>query len=211
MPLQALFATCPRGLEPVLVAELERVGATAIVPTGGGAAFAGDDAVCYRANLESRVATRILRRLAHIPYHARAGDLRRRARGPVARVVRREPVDPRRRQRHALSAEEPRLRHAAHQGRGVRPLSRGDRRAPRRRHARTRRAHRRLPRCDPLHALSRHLGRAAAPARLPRPHRRGADSREPRRRHHRALRLGRRRAVPRSRCAAAARSWSRPR
>ena len=68
MPLHSLFATCPRGLEPVLVAELERVGATSVVSTGGGAAFEGDDAVCYRANLESRVATRILRRMAHVPY-----------------------------------------------------------------------------------------------------------------------------------------------
>jgi putative N6-adenine-specific DNA methylase len=68
MQLHAMFATCPRGLEPVLVEELARAGATDIAATGGGASFAGDYAVCYRANLESRVATRVLLRLAHVPY-----------------------------------------------------------------------------------------------------------------------------------------------
>ncbi len=68
MPPHAMFATCPRGLEPVLAAELARAGASDVATTGGGASFAGDDAVCYRANLESRVATRVLRRLAHVPY-----------------------------------------------------------------------------------------------------------------------------------------------
>jgi putative N6-adenine-specific DNA methylase len=62
------FATCPRGLEPVLAAELAAVGAADVAPTGGGARFAGDTAVCYRANLESRVATRVLLQLAHAPY-----------------------------------------------------------------------------------------------------------------------------------------------
>jgi putative N6-adenine-specific DNA methylase len=68
MSLHAMFATCPRGLEPVLAAELAGVGATDVAVTGGGASFAGDAAVCYRANLESRVATRVLLRLAHVPY-----------------------------------------------------------------------------------------------------------------------------------------------
>jgi putative N6-adenine-specific DNA methylase len=66
--MQAYFATCPRGLEPVLAAELARIGAADIAVTGGGAHFAGDAAVCYRANLESRIATRVLRRLAHVEY-----------------------------------------------------------------------------------------------------------------------------------------------
>ncbi len=65
---QMMFATCPRGLEPVLAAELEQAGAADVAVTGGGASFSGDSVVCYRANLESRVATRVLRRLVHVPY-----------------------------------------------------------------------------------------------------------------------------------------------
>ena len=58
------FATCPRGLEALLVDELNAVGAKAIQATDGGVSFAGDLAVCYRANLESRIATRIMWRVA---------------------------------------------------------------------------------------------------------------------------------------------------
>lgn len=54
------FATCPRGLEPVLADELTALGAQALAPTDGGVGFAGDLLLCYRANLESRIATRIL-------------------------------------------------------------------------------------------------------------------------------------------------------
>jgi putative N6-adenine-specific DNA methylase len=54
------FATCPRGLEGILADELKALGASSLAPTDGGVGFAGDLDVCYRANLESRVATRIL-------------------------------------------------------------------------------------------------------------------------------------------------------
>ena len=54
------FATCPRGLEALLQAELQVVGAKDIKPTDGGVGFAGDLSVCYAANLHSRIATRIL-------------------------------------------------------------------------------------------------------------------------------------------------------
>lgn len=54
------FATCPRGLEALLEAELKSLNARQIQPTDGGVGFAGDMLVCYRANLESRIATRIL-------------------------------------------------------------------------------------------------------------------------------------------------------
>lgn len=54
------FATCPRGLESLLVSELTEFGVHGIDPTEGGVAFAGDMLLCYRANLESRIATRIL-------------------------------------------------------------------------------------------------------------------------------------------------------
>ena len=68
MILQALFATCPRGLEAALAAELARCGARALLPVSGGVAFQGNLETCYRANLESRVATRVLLQLARACY-----------------------------------------------------------------------------------------------------------------------------------------------
>lgn len=58
--VQRFFATCPRGLEALLADELAAIGAQSIVPTDGGVGFSGDMLLSYRANLESRVATRIL-------------------------------------------------------------------------------------------------------------------------------------------------------
>jgi putative N6-adenine-specific DNA methylase len=66
----SLFATCPRGLETLLAAELEAVGGSDVKSVPGGASFRGSTAVCYRANLESRLATRILLAVAHIPYRS---------------------------------------------------------------------------------------------------------------------------------------------
>lgn len=54
------FATCPRGLEALLVNELKASNAKDIKPTDGGVGFAGELSVCYDANLHSRIATRIL-------------------------------------------------------------------------------------------------------------------------------------------------------
>jgi putative N6-adenine-specific DNA methylase len=54
------FATCPRGLEALLVDELKSQQARNIQMTDGGVGFMGDLGVCYRANLHSRIATRIL-------------------------------------------------------------------------------------------------------------------------------------------------------
>ena len=73
MSLQAnasLFAPCPRGLETALAAELAELGASAVSSVAGGVAFEGVAAVIYRANLESRIATRILLRLFTQPYHS---------------------------------------------------------------------------------------------------------------------------------------------
>ena len=70
MTLQSFFATCPRGLEAPLAAELAACGASEIRTTGGGAHFRGDLAACYAANLESRIATRILWRVAAAPYRS---------------------------------------------------------------------------------------------------------------------------------------------
>lgn len=54
------FATCPRGLENLLADELAAQQASSIRITDGGVGFSGDLGVCYRANLHSRIATRIL-------------------------------------------------------------------------------------------------------------------------------------------------------
>ncbi|MFN7369777.1 MAG: class I SAM-dependent RNA methyltransferase, partial [Burkholderiales bacterium] len=62
------FAPCPRGLEPALVEELNACGAQRIQPTAGGVAFAGAADLAYRVNLRSRVASRVLRRVAEAPY-----------------------------------------------------------------------------------------------------------------------------------------------
>jgi len=66
--LQAFFASCPRGLESLLAEELGPLGAKKPEPVSGGVAFEGDMRACYRANLESRLATRVLMRLARSPY-----------------------------------------------------------------------------------------------------------------------------------------------
>jgi putative N6-adenine-specific DNA methylase len=57
------FAPCPRGLEPPLAAELEALRASDVQPVDGGVAFAGDLALAYRTNLESRLASRVLWRV----------------------------------------------------------------------------------------------------------------------------------------------------
>lgn len=62
------FAICPRGLEELLLEELRGVGAEDLRSTAGGVFFSGDWAVCYRANLESRLATRILWHIVKGPY-----------------------------------------------------------------------------------------------------------------------------------------------
>jgi len=62
------FATCPRGLEQLLADELQTVKAKSIKLTDGGVSFDGDWAVCYAANLHSRIATRILWQVARGKY-----------------------------------------------------------------------------------------------------------------------------------------------
>ena len=60
MKTHQFFATCPRGLETLLAEELQQQGARTVQVTDGGASFSGDMAVCYRVNLHSRLATRVL-------------------------------------------------------------------------------------------------------------------------------------------------------
>ena len=68
MSIHAFFASCPRGLEALLADELLGFGARNTERVPGGVAFDGDMRLCYRANLESRLATRVLARLARAPY-----------------------------------------------------------------------------------------------------------------------------------------------
>ncbi|TMH63899.1 MAG: class I SAM-dependent RNA methyltransferase [Betaproteobacteria bacterium] len=62
------FAPCPRGLEAALADELTQLGAAKVATTDGGVAFAGDLALAMHANLESRLASRILWRVGGGPY-----------------------------------------------------------------------------------------------------------------------------------------------
>ena len=66
--MKNFFAICPRGLEELLSAELAAVGASELKTTHGGVFFSGDWLTCYRANLESRIATRILCHVVKGPY-----------------------------------------------------------------------------------------------------------------------------------------------
>lgn len=54
------FATCGRGLEPILAGELAKLGAQQIKPGRGGVDFVGDASLVYRANLWLRTAVRVL-------------------------------------------------------------------------------------------------------------------------------------------------------
>ena len=57
------FSPCPRGLEAALGDELKRLDAAAIAPVDGGVGFEGPLDIAYRANLESRLASRVLWRV----------------------------------------------------------------------------------------------------------------------------------------------------
>ncbi|MBS3936594.1 MAG: class I SAM-dependent RNA methyltransferase [Sulfuritalea sp.] len=61
---QQHFATCPRGLEALLAEDIAAAGGTEVAITPGGAGFAGSKETGYRLNLHSRIATRVLCRLA---------------------------------------------------------------------------------------------------------------------------------------------------
>jgi putative N6-adenine-specific DNA methylase len=66
--VENFFATSPRGLEALLCAELAALGAKQAAAVPGGVAFQGDWAVCYAANLWSRLASRVLWRVAEFGY-----------------------------------------------------------------------------------------------------------------------------------------------
>jgi 23S rRNA (guanine2445-N2)-methyltransferase / 23S rRNA (guanine2069-N7)-methyltransferase len=61
------FASCPRGLENLLLQELPTLGAAAVRETIAGVYFEGELSVAYRAALWTRLANRILLQLAEFP------------------------------------------------------------------------------------------------------------------------------------------------
>jgi putative N6-adenine-specific DNA methylase len=68
--MERFFATCPRGLELLLAEELRQLKAEKIHAVGGGVQFGGDFFLCYRVNLESRIASRVLWQVAHGNYRS---------------------------------------------------------------------------------------------------------------------------------------------
>ena len=61
----AFFATCARGLEPILADELSALQASGVSTGRGGVHFQGDKTLLYRANLELRTAIRVLLPIMH--------------------------------------------------------------------------------------------------------------------------------------------------
>lgn len=68
----SLFAPCPRGLEQALVAELTAIGLSEVTKGRAGCHFKGNWHAMQKANLHSRLATRILVQLAHRPIRTEA-------------------------------------------------------------------------------------------------------------------------------------------
>ena len=66
--MEKFFASCPRGLEALLAEDLVAAGVADPKPIPGGVHFASEWAACYAANLHSRIATRILWRVAQGRY-----------------------------------------------------------------------------------------------------------------------------------------------
>jgi putative N6-adenine-specific DNA methylase len=66
--MEKFFATCPRGLEPLLSEEIAAVGAVDRETVPGGVHFAAGWRSCYALNLHSRIATRVLWRAVHDQY-----------------------------------------------------------------------------------------------------------------------------------------------
>ena len=66
--MEKFFASCPRGLEAPLAEDLTTAGVKDLKAIPGGVHFVADWPTCYAANLHSRIATRILWRVAHGRY-----------------------------------------------------------------------------------------------------------------------------------------------
>jgi putative N6-adenine-specific DNA methylase len=67
---EKFFAPCPRGLEVVLAQELTALGGADIQSVDGGVHFSGALTIAYRANLESRIASRVLWRVGQARYRS---------------------------------------------------------------------------------------------------------------------------------------------
>ncbi|MGH9678174.1 MAG: THUMP domain-containing class I SAM-dependent RNA methyltransferase, partial [Candidatus Acidiferrum sp.] len=70
MNVAKYFATCGRGIEPILADELLAIGATEVVKGRGGVSFAGDQALLYKANLWLRTAIRVLQPILEVDVHS---------------------------------------------------------------------------------------------------------------------------------------------
>jgi putative N6-adenine-specific DNA methylase len=68
--MTSYFATCARGLEPILARELTALDASAIEPGRGGVTFSGEGELLYRACLYLRTAVRILRPVHEFDVHS---------------------------------------------------------------------------------------------------------------------------------------------
>ncbi|CAH1904367.1 Ribosomal RNA large subunit methyltransferase L [Candidatus Nitrotoga sp. HW29] len=66
--LENFFSPCPRGLEAMLANELNALDAQGVRTTDGGVHFTGSFLLSYRVNLHSRIASRVLWRVAIAHY-----------------------------------------------------------------------------------------------------------------------------------------------
>jgi len=67
-PSESFFATCPRGLEKLLLGEIESLKGRQAAVVPGGVAFSGDWSACYAVNLWSRIASRVLWKISQFDY-----------------------------------------------------------------------------------------------------------------------------------------------
>jgi putative N6-adenine-specific DNA methylase len=67
-PSEQFFASAPRGLEALLLAEVQSLSGEHAKSVPGGVAFSGDWSTCYRVNLWSRIASRVLWRIGSFDY-----------------------------------------------------------------------------------------------------------------------------------------------
>ena len=67
---EQFFSPCPRGLEQALTDEITELGATDITVGDAGVGFRGDLSLCYRINLMSRIASRVLWQVGQAKYHS---------------------------------------------------------------------------------------------------------------------------------------------
>jgi putative N6-adenine-specific DNA methylase len=65
---ECFFASAPRGLEDLLLQEVSHLGAKDAKAVPGGVLFEGDWSACYRINFWSRIASRVLWRIAAFDY-----------------------------------------------------------------------------------------------------------------------------------------------